>query len=306
MARAKCAYCGAALPSETLAEAAQSAQKILQSKTLAGLEAAATVLGNDAQPRRYVIVDTTAASVELMAEACAVSVWEARQWQAGSRYRLFRISTEPADGPLESGLKGKGLTPLVVPDETIARARNPIPLESIDAISSPAQCTLREDPEAAPSRRELREENLILIVSASIKRQRMKEESTPRVRAETRLEDAWLIHLHLQGESRPWEIDPRRTAYEGPGPASAFMRTLELVRRLSASAPHDEGFRNVVPALSPGVDPRRDLDGLGPPSKKKSKEPKVVVLDNVAQFREYSAWRGAVEAAQRRPGPTSA
>lgn len=305
MARANCVYCGAALPSEALEEASQAAQKILQSKSLTSLEAAATVLVSDSPPRRYVILDTTTTSVELIAEACSVSVWEARQWQAASRYRLLRISTEPPDGPLESGLREKGLTPLVIPDETIARARSPIPLESIDTIASPARCTLREDPEAAPSRRDLREEDLILIVSASIRRQRVKDQSTPRVRAETRLEDAWLIHLHLQGESRPWEIDPLRTSYEGPGPASAFMRTLELVRRLSAIVPHDDAFRNVVPALSPGVDPLRDLESLVPPAKKKAREPKVVILDNVAQFREYSAWRGAVEAARRDRSRTS-
>ena len=31
------------------------------------------------------------------------------------------------------------------------------------------------------------------------------------------------------------------------------------------------------------------------PKKKEGKEPKIAVLDNVAQFREYSAWRGAIE-----------
>ncbi len=299
MARASCVYCGASLSTEAVEAASAAARKVLQSKSLFNLEATATTLVREQPPRRYVILDTNAAPVERLALGCAISVWEARQWQAASRYRLVKISTEPADGPFESGLRENGLVPLVVAEETISRSRNPVLLESIQPEAAPLQCTLREDREAPPSRRDLRESDLTLIVSASIRRERVKDGASPRNRPETRLEDAWLIHLHLKGEARPWEIDPLRTSYEGVGLASAFMNTLELVRRLSKVAPHDESFRNIVPALSPGADPRRDLETLAPTAKKKDKEPKVVVLDNVAQFREYSAWRGAVEALAR-------
>ena len=299
MARANCVYCGAALSTEALEGAALAAQRVLQSKSLINLEAAAKGFGRDQLPRRYVVIDTTAAAVEVLAMACAVSVWEARQWQASSRYRLIKVSAEPADGPLESGLKERGLQPLIVPDETVARSRNPILLESIDPFSDPTQCTVRNDPEAPPSRRDLRPQDLALIVSASIKRERVKDQTPRRGPTDTRLEDAWLVHLHLKAESRPWEIDPLRTAYEGVSLASAYMNTLELVRRLSAIAPHDETFRNIVPALAPGLDPRGGLESFATaPRKKESKEPKIVVLDNIAQFREYSAWRGAVERAQ--------
>lgn len=299
MARANCVYCGAALSAAALEEAAQAAQRILQTRSLASLEAVATGTPRDPLPRRYVVIDTTASAVEVIAEACGVSGWEARQWQAASRYRLVRVSTEPADGPLESGLRARGLRVLIVPDEIVARSRNPIPLESIDPFADPAQCTIREDPEAPPQRRALREQDLALIVSASIKRERVKEAASRRAPADTRLEDAWLVHLHLRGEARPWEIDPLRTAYEGAGLASAHIRTLDLVRRLQACAPHDEAFKNVVPALSPGADPLSGLESFASSTNKnKGKEPKVVVLDNVAQFREYSAWRGAIEIAQ--------
>ena len=300
MARANCVYCGAALSAEGLQAAALAAQKILQTKSLANLEAVAKGSGHEQPPRRYVVIDTTASAVEAIAEACGVSAWAARQWQAASRYRLIRVSDEPADGPLEVGLKAKGLRVLVVSDQTVMRARNPISLESIDPFADPAQCTLREDPEAPPMRKPLREQDLALIVTATIKREKVKDQTSPRVPKDTRLDDAWLVHLHLKGEDRPWEIDPLRTAYEGAGLASAYMRTLELVRRLSAVAPHDDAFKNVVPALSPGADPLSGFESFASaPKKKKSNEPKVVVLDNVAQFREYSAWRGAIEI---RPG----
>lgn len=299
MARANCVYCGAALSTEILEEASLAARRVLQTKSLAHLEAAAKGLGRDQPPRRYLVIDTAAASVQTLAEACSVSVWEARQWQTASRYRLVKVSAEPADGPLESGLKEKGLDLFVVPEETVARSRNPILLESIDISSTPAQCTLRDDAEGPASRRELSEPDIALIVSASIRREKVKDQTSLRIRSETRLEDAWLVHLHLRSQTRPWEIDPRRTGYKGVGLASAHMSTVELVRRLSAGAPHDEAFKNIVPALSPGVDEQNEPTSLKTTPKPTGKEPKLVVLDNVAQFREYSAWRGALEIARR-------
>lgn len=294
IARAECLYCGARLPADTVQEATLAAERVLQGKGLASLEAAAKGLGQDQPARRYVVVDTAAAPTEVLAEACSVSVWEARQWQAASRYRLLRVSNEPSEDPLESGLKARGLKPLIVPEEKVLRARNPILLESIDALASPMQCSSRDDPESPPKRRELKELDLSLIVSAPIKREKVKGQDT-RAPTERRLDDAFLVHLHFRAEDRPLEIDPLRTAYEGTGLASAYLRTLELVRRLSAVVPHDESFRNVVPALSPGLDPSKDLEALASRPPRKAKEPKVVVLDNAAQFREYSAWRGAIE-----------
>jgi hypothetical protein len=288
-------YCGAPLPPEVLEAAAGAAERVLQSKSLAGLEAAAK--GEDASlaKRRYVVIDTSTASPEIVASACSVSIWEARQWQAASRYRLVKISQETGEDRLESNLRGMGLDALVVSGEAVARARNPIPVESVDVSVQPILCAVREDPEAVPSRRELNEGAITLIVSGPIKRERQKPQTT-KVRLDSRLEDAWLVHLHFRDEPRPWELDPRRTGFEGAGLASAHMRTLELVRRLSTSVPMDETFRNVVPALSPGVDPLDDLPGVKAPSEKpQDKQQKAVMFDNVAQFREYSAWRAAVE-----------
>ena len=128
MARANCVYCGAALSSEAREEAVQSAQRILQTRSLASLEAVAHGSPRDQLPRRYVVIDTAASAVEVIAEACGVSGWEARQWRAASRYRLVRVSTEPADGSLESGLRAKGPRVLILPDETVARSPNPIRL----------------------------------------------------------------------------------------------------------------------------------------------------------------------------------
>lgn len=293
MARPTCVYCGKALPTGTVEEATLAAQRVLESKTLVGLETAAR--GDLARPaRRYLVIDTTSAPANALAYACSISVWEARQWQATARYRLLRISDEPQDGPLESELRERGVPALVIPEDVVARARRPLIVETLDLSATPLLAHLVEDPEAAVVPRNLLEHEIFLIVSAPIKREKVHEAVASRLRPDRRLDDGYLVHLHLKGEPRPWEIDPRRTGFQGPGEASAHMRTLELVRRLAATASHDEGFKNMVPALSPGVEPLIEFAGLKK-SRPAGKEPKTVILDNVAQFREYSAWRAAVE-----------
>jgi len=294
MARGTCVYCGAPLPEDVREAAASAAHRVLQSPTLAGLESAA--MGHDHErQKRYLVIETTAQPAEVLAEACGMSVWDARQWQAASRYRLLRVMLEPQVGEPLAALRAKGLQPFVVHGDVVAQARSPIPVESIDNSALPLHCTVREEPEGVVSRKELSEPEIALIISAPIKRERQKEQRS-RPRQDTRLDEAWLVHVHLRHETRPWEIDPRRTAFEGPGLASAHMRTLELVRRLSVAAPFDEAFKNIVPALSPGADPSNELAGLqGSRTKPRDKEQKTIVLDNVTQFREYSAWRGALE-----------
>jgi hypothetical protein len=295
MARASCIYCGAPISAEVQEAAALAAQRVLQSKSLTHLETAAKGALGKHPPRRYLVIDTATALPETLAQACSISAWEARQWQAASRYRLLKVGAESPDGTLEAGLKESGLTFFSVPEQTVAPGRNPVVLESIDLSATPLQCTLRHDAEAPPKRRALPEQDVTLVISAFIKRERVRDLASLRAPADARMEDALLVHLHLVNEARPWEIDPHRTGYEGAHLASAHLSTRELVRRLSAKAPHDDAFRNIVPALAPGADPLSDFAGLKKTAKGASKELKIVVLDNVAQFREYSAWRGAVE-----------
>jgi hypothetical protein len=299
MARATCLYCGAPISEETLAAAAMAARRVQQTPILAQLQTAAKGLGRETGSRRYVVIDTSAVTAEAVAAACSVSIWEARQWRAAAGFRLVKVSAEPMDGPLERGLRDQGVSFFVIPEDRVARSRIPVPLESIDFSRIPAHCSLRPDPDTEPVRRDLPESDLALIVSASIKRERVKEQTSPKKSADARLEDAWVVHLHLKGEARPWEVDPRRTSYAGVGLASAHMNTQELVRRLSATVSHDETFKNMVPALSPGVDPVGDLVALKTATRTAAKQPMRVVLDNLAQFREYSAWRGAIEEARR-------
>ncbi len=293
-AQPTCLYCGASLSKDAQAAAALAGKRVLQARNLLNIEEAARGAPLDRPSRRYIVIDMADASVDRIASGCSVSGWEARQWQAASRYRLVKVMDEPSERPLVARLLGEGLAASVIHEDTVSKARRPIQVESIDVSRIPAPCTLRHDSDTPPVRQTLPEQEIALIISASIRREKVRELVSPSKVQDLRLEDVLFVHLHIKGDARPWEIDPRRARFEGEGLASGHMRTLQLVRRLAEFAPHDESFKNQVPALAQGADPLSELAepiSARPPARK---EAKLVVLDNLSQFREYSAWRGAV------------
>ena len=297
LARPACMYCGAPLPEDVRGEAEQAAKRVKQARNLAGLEAAAAGLAQGR--RRYFVVDLSGdIPAETIARACNVSAWEAHQWQAASRYRLVRITDEPSPGPTETALKESGLAFFTISEEAVARSRRPVPVEAIRSDAA-IHATFHEDDERPSVRRVFGAQEISLIVSGPIRREKQREQVRKRDLREIRLEDGWLVHIHLKTQERPLEIDPLRTAFEGPGLASAHMRTIELVRSFSATVPCDEGFKNAVPAMAPAADPESDPLALKREPKGSRREPKIVVLDNSGQFKEYSAWRGQVEAMKR-------
>ena len=290
MARATCMYCGAPLDVNVVAEAATAAQRVLEAKSLLHLEAT-TQNRSLAAERWYRIVETRSARAESLAAAFGVSLWDARQWQATSFYRLIGVNADSDPGRSGAPLEIEGVRIHHVSERRVAARRRPVAVESIDAEA--LSFSLREDSAAPAVWQQLRRENLALIVTGPIQREKIREQASPKKAADSRREESWLVHLHLRDDERPWEIDPGRTAFEGPGFASANMRTRDLVQKLSVSAPCDDAFKTTVPALSPGEDPIADLrrpKGEG----KGEKEGRLLVLDNVTQFREYSAWRSTL------------
>lgn len=292
-ARPTCLYCGASLPEETQTAAAEAAARVLQAKNLSHLEASTGGFGPEAPRRVYVILDTTA-SIESIVDAFGISPWEAQQWQIASSFRLVRIAPEGRHEAMEAPLVASRHLH-TIPEKIVTESRTPRFVEFVGASPGTLALSL-EDPETLTARRlELEPSAVLLIVSGPIKREKVREAASYKKPSDTRLDDGWLIHLHTRDDPRPLEIDPGRTKFETSGPASAHMLSLELVRRLENAAVHDAFFRNVVPALSPGADPLDELREMASAKKGGAKEPKRVVLDNMAQFREYSAWRAAIE-----------
>lgn len=304
MARPTCMYCGAALSEEILRAAEESSRRVLETRNIAALENAAT--GARSQNRRYIVIDLNDIPPERIARACDVSAWDARQWRASSRYRLFRVTAEAPGGPTENGLTDNDVPFFSIGEDAVARSRTPMTVDTLVVGGDAVSCSFRENENQPPSRVVLGADTLLLMVSGVISRKRVRDEGAKRGSlADTRLEDAWLVHFHLRSQERPLEIDPFHTTFQGMGLASAHMRTLETIRSLAAVVMLDEAFKNIVPALSPTA-ARDDDSPLKQASSGARKDAKAVVLDNTSQFREYSAWRGRVEALKgRSPSPAA-
>jgi len=293
-----CLYCAAPLPPEIRSAAALSAERILASRDLRDLEARGADANADpdaggGSPPRPVIIDTLSTDPARLAEACGIAPWEARQWQLRSRYRLLRLAPDPEAQALIAQLKAAGVDAQALDSAATARARTPMRVLTLADEVVPFEASLQGS-DAARVLRVGPEERLALVIMAAIRRERAADPAQIK-RAETlRLEDFLVIHLHFRGESAPWEIDARTTGFEGGGSVSAHMRLLALVRRLGEFTEVDDSFRHVVPALAPAT-PLEDETPLRRAEKRDGRKPEARTLfDNLTQFRQYSAWRGAL------------
>jgi hypothetical protein len=139
-------------------------------------------------------------------------------------------------------------------------------------------------------------DDLLLVVKGPIARERQAGSEVRRVRSALP-EPGFRIHLHRRSELPPVELDPEVFAF-GPGAhGSALLQLNEWVASLARSRPVDEGFRHLPPALGPAEAAPGGAAGvvraLESGAARAQKGP--LLLDNVAQFRFYSAWRATVE-----------
>jgi hypothetical protein len=150
------------------------------------------------------------------------------------------------------------------------------------------------------------EGELLLIVRGPIAREYLAEPSTRRRPRGVGLDDGYRIHLHLRSDRRPIELDPASFDFGSPEIGSSLVRLSEWVAAVRRGAPEDDRFRYLAPALAPAAAMPGPVSAVGAlrarrPAGRDGSE--RVVLDNVAQFRFYSAWRGALERAFGAPPP---
>jgi hypothetical protein len=137
---------------------------------------------------------------------------------------------------------------------------------------------------------------LMLVVQGPIVREYQTSQEVKRSRTAT-LEEGYRLHLHRHGAVRPVELDPG--AFDFGAAASAASSLLQLsswVQALSEGVSLDDGFRRLPPELGVAVavagGPLAAADALGV---RGGRGEANLVLDNLRQFRFYSAWRGALE-----------
>jgi len=288
MARPRCIYCGAALDAGLLAELRPPEPEPPPAAAAARTLVVAAVDGAD--PARL------AAALELRA-------YEAQQRSRRGGLQLVRVGDAAAADAVAARLKAAGVQAWTLAEEQLRAAGAPLPARGgrLDG----ERLLLRTGDGELP----VEAARLLLIVRGPIAREYQPEEER-RVRRLRQLRIATLeagyrYHLHRRDDPRPVEMDPAEFAFEPRGASASGQREMASWLEVAGRGVEvDDGFRREPPALAPaapepgalpaafGAQPARGPRAL-------RAEAGRLVLDNVAQFRFYSAWRGAVERLRR-------
>jgi hypothetical protein len=137
------------------------------------------------------------------------------------------------------------------------------------------------------------------VVAGAIRREYQARETRARSFRSATLEQGYRFHLHRGDDPGPIELDPAGLEFDedSRAAASSLLRVGRWVSALSGAGATDQGFRFLPPALAPAT-PSPEAGVLAAAARLSSEaSEEAVVLDNLAQFRFYSAWRACAERA---------
>jgi hypothetical protein len=283
-ARPTCLYCGAAL-GRALEAAATAAAPIAPQPALARTLLVLTLGGADGVPLR---------------RALGLSAFDAQQWVRRGGYRLHCI-VQDADAEREAErLAASGLRVLRLAEVEVRAALQPKVVVAGTWSEGALAARSTEGPErVAP-------EDVLLVVKGPIARERQALDDPKRVRTAAP-EAGFRIHVHRRGEPRPLELDPEVIALGRAAQSGALLELTAWAQALAQGRAADDAFRYLTPELAPAepvdVGPTVAAGALAPNAPLRRGAP--LLLDNVRQFRFYSAWRGAVERHAPPPPPAS-
>jgi hypothetical protein len=281
VARAICLYCGAPAPPGRDAE------------VVPPTVAAETPAGGD---RWLLVLDLAGASEAALAHALGRPPCDVRLLVRRGGLHLHRVLDAGEAEAEARHLVACGLAALLVPEAEV-RVR---PLRALAGERGEATLALRTEEGPVIVRRG----DLLLVVAGPITRE--YQTSSKRRRVDTaRPDEGYRVHLHRRGEPRPVEIDAATVELGFAITGSARLELDAWVAEVAGGAPRDDGFRRLPPALAPAEpEPKGALSaarslGLAARAAAGGRHDRVVVLDNVEQFRFYSGWRAAVERRRR-------
>jgi hypothetical protein len=280
MARASCLYCGGALSAETVARAEKS-------------RAATFAPEARREDRALVVVRLEGATAGALAAALGLSAYEAGQWSRGGGWRLIRAAA-PAEAEADrERLAAQGLTAFVLDEAATREAAEPLAAQAATFDGGALEVrTTRGAERLAPA-------DLLLVVKGPIAREFAARADRVKFPVTATLDPGMRLHLHTRSGARAIEIDPAEVELGAHRAGqSTLLEIAGWMDALSAHVPVDEGFRRLPPALAPARPPRGFGRAEETPLQAAARE--GAVLDNVAQFRFYSAWRGAAERLVRR------
>lgn len=241
--------------------------------------------------RTLLVLDLRGVDAALLARALGLAPFEAAQWARRGGYRLRCIADRDAARLEASRLADGGVRALSLPETEVRDAAKPLVGLGGRWRGDGLDIRTREGPlRVGPG-------EVLLIVKGPIVRERQASTAEWRRMRSAVPEGGFRIHLHRSSDVRPVELDPEVFGF-GPGAdGSALLQLRAWADDLGRGRPADEAFRHLAPALAPSQGAAGSADAaaaaLAGQTRRRGQEP--LLLDNVLQFRFYSAWRGTVE-----------
>jgi hypothetical protein len=276
VAGARCIYCGALLPEAPAASSARGA-------AIAPVD-------------RVVVVVDMSADAHALADALGRSDRELEALRRRRRYLLHRILPEAEAAADVARLRALGVDTIALSESVVRAAAQP--LRAIGGNPEAGVFTLDGEKET----RQVAADDVLLVVWGPIRREPLSETARTmrdlrRIPAKRAVESD-LYHVHTRSSLRPLELDPDAftfTETRGSG-ASTLLRVRAAIAGLAAAAEVDRGFAQEAPALGVSSGPPRTsfAEAFGARRSAGGQRKPAMFLDNVAQFRLYSAWRGIV------------
>jgi len=282
LARPRCLYCGAALPADVVEEAARQAEAAAAATTAAAPPSGA------GPARSLLVVDYEGGEGAALAAGLGLSAFEAAQRVRRGGWQLQRIAPDE-EAAREADLLGRaGVRVLVLPEPEVRAAARPLRVSG--GFWDREGLTLRT--ESGPVRPAALK--LMLVVRGPITREHATPPSVRRVRSAT-LEPGYRFHLHRKDDARPLEVDPAAFDFGLESLTESSLLVLSSwVDKLAAGVAVDDRFRREPPALGPAAPETTGIAAALGQTPARRREDEAQVLDNLEQFRFYSAWRAAV------------
>jgi hypothetical protein len=282
--RPQCLYCGAPLPAAVSVPPPEGERTpVPPTETRAD--------------RALVIVALDGVEPSRLTAGLGWSGYEAAQWARRGGFHLLR-ALAPADAEAERArLASHGLTAFTFDEAGVREAADPVTVLG----GGCSEGTLRLRTRGGPL--DLGAADLLLVVKGVISREHPAIKlNSPRSAARipmATLEPGFRFHLHRRGVPRPVEIDPAEFDFGAARASeSSLLEVAGWIAEITRDVPVDDGFRRISPALAPVIAPPGAASTLESALRSGGPAPPPI-LDNLAQFRFYSAWRGAVERTAR-------
>jgi hypothetical protein len=265
----------------------------LPAELVALARAAEPALAATASPaaRALVILDLRERRLDApgLGAALGTTAFEAEQRLRRGGYQLHRVTSPEQAAAETAAIAAAGVRVLNL-DEADVLAQ---PIEVTGGRLEPRRLLAR----TAEGHLEWSCDDLLLVVRGPIQRQLTASAADlKRVKLGTPSEGV-RFHLHRLSDRRPLELDPDAFEFgdtDQPS-ASSLLRLTAWLEGFTPKPTLDDQFRTLPPALAPAVVDDDTLKALGGTQHEKKDR---VLLDNLGQFRFYSAWRAAVERAR--------